>query len=204
VRVKAALALGLSVIAVAVALTLARAPLVLTSENSPLTHTEPAAPCQSQETLPSHTSVVRLGLTTTLGPRVNVRVFSAGHLIASGVHPPGWEGASVAVPVKPLPEPVAPVKVCVQLSQLNGPVGMFGFPTHPAIAAADDGETLPGRMHVEYLQAGRQSWWSMASAVATRLGLGRTASGSWNALLVMALATVLVALSSWLLVRELR
>jgi hypothetical protein len=210
VRIKAALAVGLSLIAVALPLTLLHAPLVRAGESSKYTHTElvrtteRAEACQTQEALPSGTSAIRLGLTTVLGPRVAVRVSSGGRLVTQGTHAPGWEGASVTVPVRPLRGSLASAKVCVLLSLLNGPVAMLGWHTSPAVAAAGGGERLPGRMHIEYLRRGSQTWWSMATSVARRLGLGRAASGTWNALLVMALATLLVGLSSWLLLRELR
>jgi hypothetical protein len=210
VRIKAALGVGLILAALAVVVALAHAPLVVVRDNSSLTHTElvrttePAEACQTHEALPSGTTAVRIGLTTVLGGRVIVKIFSAGHPVLQGAHAPGWEGASVTVPVKPLRRSLASTQVCIGLEQLNGPVGMLGWHTGKRVAATANGKPLPGRMHLEYLRVGPQTWWSMASAVARRLGLGRPASGTWNALLVMALAGAVVALSSWLLTRELR
>jgi hypothetical protein len=210
VRIKAALGVGLLLIALAAVVALSHAPLVVAKDNAPLTHTElvrttePAEACQSHEALPSGTSAVRLGLTTTLGPQVTVRVLSAGRLITRGTHPPGWEGASVTVPVRPLRQSLSSARICVALSLLNGPVAMLGWHTPRSSAAIGNGKPLPGRMHLEYLHTGQQTWWSMATSVARHLDLGRPASGAWNALLVMALAAVLIVLSSWLLLRELR
>jgi hypothetical protein len=210
VRIGLALAAGLLLIALATAVALAHAPLVRVRQSSAQTHTMlarttiPNGACQAQEVLPQGTSAIRLGLVTVLGPEVAVRVFSGSRLLARGVHGPGWEGASVTVPVRPLARTFAPVRVCFGLSLLNGPVSILGWHTGHAEAAIAEGKPLPGRMHIEYLQPARETWWSMASATARRLGLGRPASGSWNALLVMALAVVLIALSSWLLKRELR
>jgi hypothetical protein len=210
VQIKAALAIGLSLIALAATAVLSRAPLATLRANHAFSHTElvrtaePAYACQTHEVLPSGTSAIRLGLTTVLGPRVAVSVLVDGRPVTGGSHPPGWEGASVTVPVRPLHRRLAGTEVCIHLSLLNGPVTMLGWHTPQAVAAVGSGKRLPGRMHIEYLRTGRQSWWSMAMSVARRLGLGRVASGTWNALLVMVLATALVALSSWLLVRELR
>jgi hypothetical protein len=210
VRIGLALAVGLLLIAIAVGVALAHAPLVLTRDNSALTHDElvsttgPAEACQSGEVLPRGTAAIRLGLTTALGPEAEVRVLSGARLIASGTQAPGWEGASVTVPVRPLAQAFAPVTVCLRITHLNGPVTMLGWRTPRAVSAVGEGKHLPGRMHVEYLRRGDESWWAMATATARRLGLGRTDSGTWNALLVMALAAALIALSSWLVVRELR
>jgi hypothetical protein len=209
VAVKLALAAGLLLIGIAAAASLAHAPLVVAHENAPLTHATlvstntPTGACQAGEVLPRGTSAVRLGLTTVLGPRVAVQVLSHGRVIARGVHGPGWAGASVAVGLRPLARTFAPVTFCFRMDLLNGFVSMLGWHTHRALAATADGKPLPGRMHLEYLRRGSESWWSMVLPIARRLGLGRPASGTWNAVLAAALALGLIALSSWLVVREL-
>ncbi len=53
-------------------------------------------------------------------------------------------------------------------------------------------------LRIEYLRPGPGSWWSLASAVARRMGLGRAPSGTWVALLPLALMSVAVALAAWL------
>jgi hypothetical protein len=209
VRIKLALAAGLLLIPLAAVVALSHAPLVVARENLPETHqilvaTERAAgACQSNEVLPAGTSAIRLGITTALGPHVAVQARSGSQLITTGSHSAGWNGASVTIPVKPVAHTIAPVTICFQLTLLNGPAEMLGWPTKHS-AAISNGKPLPGRMHIEYLRPAERSWWSMATAVAWRLGLGRAADGSWNVFLVMALAASLVVLSSWLVLRELR
>jgi hypothetical protein len=212
VRVVVALAAGLLAIAIATVLVLAHAPLVVVRENLPLTHKAlvttrlAASACQTEEVLPRETAAIRLGLTTDLGPQTSVEVFTSAHReLTRGSYPQGWDGASVTIPVKPLARTYAPVEVCFALATPNGPVEMLGVRTKSRkLAAIGGGSRLPGRMHLEYLRQSRSSWWSMASAVARRLGLGRAAAGTWNALLVLVLAATLVVLSSWLVLRELR
>ncbi len=208
-RIKVALAVGLALIAVAFVATLAHAPLTVAgsgvaTEHTLVNTTKAAAACQEHETLPRGTTALRVSLTSALGPRVAVRVLSGGRVIARGATPPGWSDASVTVPVRPLPRTVAPVKVCFTMAQMNGKVAMRGTPTASALAAETSEGPLPGRMGIEYLRPGGSTWWSQATAVAHRLGLGRAASGTWNALLVMALVASVIALSSWLVVKELR
>jgi len=210
VRVGIALATGLLAIAIGVALTLARRPLVVVAENLPETHhtlitaVHHASACQAGETLPAGVSAIRLALTSDVGARVDVEVLAGRRVLARGTHSPGWEGASVSVPVKPLAQAFSPVEICFALTDLNGNVTMLGVPTRSAVAAHGEGKALPGRMHIEYLQPGGQSWWSLANSVAWRLGLGRAASGSWNVFLLLALAALLVGVSTWLALRELR
>ncbi len=87
---------------------------------------------------------------------------------------------------------------------MNGTVSVRGWATRPAVAARSSEGPLPGRMGIEYLRPSHRSWWSSAASVVWRLGLGHAASGVWYTLLAMALATALVALTSWLVLQELR
>lgn len=208
-RIRVALAVGLALIALALVVTLAHTPLTVARGGVATEHTLvntalPASACQGGETLPRGTTALRLSLTAALGPQVTVTVLSGSHLIARGVTQPGWSDASVTVPVRPLSHTVAPVKVCFAMKLMNGKIAMRGSPTSRALAATSRKEILPGRMGIEYLHPGGSSWWSQATAVVRRLGLGRAASGTWNAFLVIALVASLISLSSWLVVKELR
>ncbi len=207
---RAALVAGVALIAVAFVWTLSRTPYVVARSNSAFTHktiavtTTPAGACQGRETMPRGTTAIRLGLTAVVGAHVAVSVRSGSRLLAAGTRGAGWEGGSVTVPVRPVARATLPVTVCFSLSAMNGPVEMLGLRTHRSPAVGQEGKRLPGRLHIEYVRAGHESWWAMAAATARRLGLGRAASGSWNAVLVAVLAAALIALSSWLVVRELR
>jgi hypothetical protein len=210
VRIRVVLVAGVALIVVALAVTLSRTPQVVARANSAFTHktiattTAPAGACQGRETLPRGGSAIRLGLTAVVGPEVKVRVLSGSRLLASGTRAAGWEGGSVTVALRPAASSAAEVTVCFRVDKLNGPVEMLGVRTHRDAALGQEGKRLPGRLHIEYVRPGQESWWSMAFATARRLGLGRAAAGTWNALLVLALTATLIALPSWLLTRELR
>jgi hypothetical protein len=197
-------------IATAGIVTLSRSPLVLARANFPETHHAivsadgSARACQAREVLPRGTSAIRLGMTTVIGPRVAVKILSGSRVVAEGSHAPGWDGASVTIPVRPLPRTTAPVKICFQLSSANGTIELLGLPARKTVAATTEGHALPGRVHIEYLRPSSQSWWSMANAVAWRLSIGRAFSGTWIVFLVLALLIVLVTLPVWLITRELR
>jgi hypothetical protein len=208
-RIRVALAVALALIALAFVLTLAHAPLSVArrgvaTEHTLVSTTKPAAACQAGEMLPRGTTALRLSLTAALGPQVTVKVLSGQRAVTHGTTQPGWSDASVTVPVQPLSHTVSPVTVCLALAQMNGKVSMRGSLTSRAQAATSGGERLPGRMNIEYLRPGGSSWWAQATSVAHRLGLGRTASGTWNAVLVIVLAASFITLSSWLVVKELQ
>jgi hypothetical protein len=210
-RVGVALAAGLALLAIAIGATLTRSPTTVAwTDSTPLrgplaqtTHSELA--CQGGELLPRGTSAVRLSLFAIYGPRLTVRVLSGKRVLTSGVRDAGWTGEIVTVPVQPVRHRAAHVKLCFALGRTDEAISMVGAPASPTTAAtAADGQRLPGRMRIEYMAPGPRSWWSLASWVARRMGLGRAAAGTWVVLLVMAAMTAVVAGASWLTVRELR
>jgi hypothetical protein len=206
--VRIALAVGLAVIAVALVVTLSHSPLTVVRGNSStarglVSTGQPARFCQAEEALPQGTAAIRLALLAALGPKVTVRVLSGSRVLTRGARSAGWSSGSVTVPVSPVAHAAAPVRVCFAFSSMNGLITLRGWTAPPAVAASSGEGPLPGRMGVEYLRPSHRSWWSSASAVIRRMGFGHAASGSWNALLAMVLAAAFIALSSWLVVREL-
>jgi hypothetical protein len=213
---RAALAGGLALIALGVLVTLSRAPAVTAKGAGILPETQfvatssAASGCQQGESLPAHTTAIRLGLFAITTPEVKVQVFAGARTagartVAEGRLAPGWagEGATVAVN-RVFARTVAPVTVCFSVTNVNAPVQMVGRKVPPSEATVGGGRPLPGRISIQYVQPGHRSWWSLALTVARHLGLGRADSGTGNALLVAVLAAAVLALSSWLVARELR
>jgi hypothetical protein len=209
VAVKLVLAGGLAITAVAVGVTLSHSPLSVAATNgvpraSTIGETEVnTGACQADETLPAGTSAIRLGLAVTIGPQVLVKVLSGSRVIARGVRGTGWNGGALTVPLAKVDRTHSHVTVCFQLSRLTGRVSLLGMQTGVALAARDGGQTLPGRMAIEYLRPG-QRWWSVAGSVIRHMGLGRAASGVWIVFPIAALTTAVIALASWLTIRELQ
>jgi hypothetical protein len=210
-RIEVALACGLVSIALALAATFSHAPALATvarsvpAEKRLVKTSGEASGCQRGELLPADTTAIRLGLFAVTTPAVALRVLAGSHAIAEGTLAPGWSGEGATVPVnKVFPRGVSPVTVCFALNSINGEVTMVGRFTPPAEATLGGGRPLPGRISIEYVRPGRRSWWSLAVSVARHLGLGRAAGGTGNALLVVALAATVLALSSWLVMRDLR
>jgi hypothetical protein len=206
-----ALVAGLGLIAIAIAVTLTRSPPSVAhtnwiSDDAELaTATGGASVCQAAEQLARDTSAIRLSLETVIGTPVTVRVLSGGRVVAQGRRSSGWTAASVTVPLSPLrPYAVHDASICFHLAATRGPVQLLGDKTPRAAAMTDErGAPLGGRMKIEDLRAGTSSWWSLAVGVARRMGLGHAASGTWLALLVVFMAVVTVALTSWVVVKGL-
>ncbi|HST56522.1 MAG TPA: DUF2142 domain-containing protein [Solirubrobacteraceae bacterium] len=188
------------------------------------THSRGISACQAGEVIPAGTTAIQLSLSTDLGPALNVKALSGGKLLTSGSRPAGWTGVAVVVPVKRVSGRTSGVKVCFTLGSGQGLVKIHGQPTSasrlpPAAsdqtssdsgpppagstATTDDGRPLGGVIRLDYLRPAPSSWFSRASSVTYRLGLGRAWGGRWIAWLVIALMLAITSLMSWLLVREL-
>jgi hypothetical protein len=96
------------------------------------------------------------------------------------------------------------VTLCVAVGPNSEPIFIFGreAPQREAAVATGEGR-LRGRMGVEYLTAGRRSWWSRILPVARHMGLGHALSGTWVVLLIAALVGAVGLLAMRLTLREL-
>ena len=158
--------------------------------------------CQSNETLPAATSAVRLSFQAIIGPRVALSAFADGRMITQGVRGSNWTAADVTVPVSYVRRRVSGVTLCAALGPTREAVALLGQQSGSASAASVAGSPLSGRVRVEYLEAGRSSWWSKARAVARRMGLGHVPTGVWNVLLIAVLIAGAAALACVTAVRE--
>ena len=206
-----ALFVGLTFMAVAIAVTLSGSPVVVLHANSTLAAgsiaetTSGARACQSGEFIPAGTSAIRLTLAAEVGPGVDVTALSGSHVLTSGGVGDGWTGGSVTVPVRPIRHASSDTRICFGLDPSKESVEIVGSPTSSVVAAkGGNGEPLPGRLKVEYLTRTGHSWWSVAPEVARRIGLDHAPSGTWVVLTLIALMGTVIAISSWLVLRELR
>ncbi len=194
---------GIALVVVALVATLSGSPNVIARSNSVETAEDFAsisegryAGCQRNEVLPRGTTAIRLSLDSVLGPRVALRVLSGKRVLTSGEHASGWTAADVTVPVKPLAETVADVKVCFEFLARDESVELAG-----ERAGGPSSGRAEGAMKIEYLVPGGRSWWSLASVVAGYLGRGRAWSGGWVAPFLAAAMAAVVALVAWLALR---
>jgi hypothetical protein len=173
--------------------------------------------CQPGETLPAGVSGVRIGMWAFYGAKMHVRVYSGSRVVTEGSRGPNWTSDSVTVPVRPVARQTSGVTVCVGIGPNSQPLLLLGASTPekesataalgvnaptPA-AAASSHALLGGRIGLEYLSAGRGSWWSRVSSVAKHLGLGRAYSGTWITFLLAALMAAVGALAIRLTLRVL-
>jgi hypothetical protein len=160
--------------------------------------------CQANEVLPAGVSAIRLSILAYVGARIRVTAYSGSRVLTEGTRGPEWTGTSVTVPVTPLSHSASDVKICFDVS----PNSESLFPRGTEVPASEaltglNGEQLSGRLDIEYLGAGRGTWWSRVLTVATHMGLGRAFSGTWIVFLIAAMVAVVGILAGRLAVREL-
>ena len=208
--VAVALAAGLTLLAIAIGLTLLRSPTVAARrngnpgrENRIASVRRPATYCQRDELLPRGSTAIRLALGATTGPLVKVTVGTGGKNITGGTRAAGWTGRVVTVPLKPLPQNVPGTTVCVSFYPHYEGIIVFGGQASPLIASYEGTHVLPGRIWIEFLRPGSRSWASLIPSTVSHFALGRAATGTWNALLAVALLAAVTIVTSVLLMREL-
>jgi hypothetical protein len=208
-RVKLVVGAGLLLGVAAIAITLSHSPIAVAGVNTPQ-HVPIGAPepgktyCQSHEALPRDTTAIRLRAYAFLGPRVELTVSARGRVVARGERGSGWTGGAVTIPVNRLPTVRSGLDLCFTFfTNEDESISLFGEATTGALAARAPNGSLPGRVRVEYLRPSHSSWWSLAPEVARRMGLGHAPSGTWGALLALALMGSVFALCARVILREL-
>jgi hypothetical protein len=202
--VRIALALGLIAVATALGVVLSRAPLTVAASNGiqarPDVTTIRSARviCQDGGTIPAGTTAVRISLSANVGPSIQLSVLSHLQRATSGSREAGWgTDETVTVPVSRIAQTIQESRLCLTLGppaewmQVNGERGRTSIGTHRTL------------LRFEYLRPSRRSWLSIASSVASRLGLARAAAGAWVAYVVVAGMIAVSALVARLLLREL-
>lgn len=200
--VRIALAVAMALVILAIVAVLSHSPLTVVGANAVEAPNLPNAyvsggttSCQSGGTIPSGTSAIRISLGASLGPRIAVEVFAGSHLVSGGMRPAGGgENVSSTVPVRPISSAVRNARICIRLGPSEEAIGIRGI-VERTTGEPPSSRTESVNLRMEYLRPSSQSWWSRASSIIYRFGLGRAPSGMWVGFLVIALmlaATVVV------------
>lgn len=217
-RRRITLAIGLTLVVAGLVATLSHAAVRRTGANGMPAKTSfgttAGAPkiCQPGERIPSGTAALRVSLvgTSQAPPRLSVSLLRGDATQASGAAArwdrpsASWHGGSVVlVPLAPTLRDDVFGSVCIRLPRGGAQqYGLMGVPTYADEGTTVNGQHLPGRLHFDYLQAGERSWWSLAPALARRIGRGHAWSGPSVALLVALLMLTSIVLGAWQLSRD--
>jgi hypothetical protein len=159
--------------------------------------------CQDGELVPGDSAGLKLTVGTyhRPGPPVRVTITRSGQPVADGGLAAGWtQGNHVRFPIAPVRRTTQGSRVCLTNA---GPatLALGGSPT-AELPARLDGRRTPGRVRIEYVRPGRESWWSLLPTVSYRFGLGKAPGlGAWTLALAVGLALSAIGAAAWLLAR---
>ena len=159
--------------------------------------------CQPRELVPAGTGAVRVSLkaASRRSSTVKVAVMRGGTAVARGARTSRWTGERIVVPLRSVLHEDVFGRVCITLGG-HAPIALGGQATDPRFAARTGTQALAGRLRIDYLRPGRESWWSFASTVAHRMGIGRAPTGVPVALLAALLLLTSIALGVWQLAKR--
>jgi hypothetical protein len=208
--VKIALAVAMALFVAALGVVLSRSPPIAVGANDVHAPQFPdggipggSSGCQAAGTIPRGTSAIRVSLGANVNPRIDVELFDGTQRISRGkLGAGGGLNASATVPLTRVARTVRAGIVCLTLGRSAEVVGVRGIPTREPVDGLYSLQDM--RLRFEYLRPGPRSWWSMASSIAYRFGLGRAAPGTWIVFLALALMLAVAILASSLALKELR
>jgi hypothetical protein len=219
-RVKVAIGLGLAIVGAGVLIALSlRAPREQGSntrvELSGLAVSIPGhgKRCQYGEHVPGGTHALRIFASAVRPPDgpLDVTVARPGrrgvppHVVASARLPFGLSSLSTRAPLRPaVRRNLSDAQVCLYNRGRQAVQAAGNLTPILGSGANPNGERLPDEARIDYMRAGKESWWSLSPTVAGRFGLMQTSFfGSWTMWAMFAALAGLWAATIVLLVRKL-
>ncbi len=159
--------------------------------------------CQPGELLPADTAALRIDADPrgAAGPPLQARLGGPSGALSEGRLAPGWSRGLVRIPLARLARESSG-EVCLrnvgaQTIAFGGELPAQGFQITVA------GQTFPGRLRIEYLRPGRESWLALTPTIVHRFSLGKSdLVRHWAAAGVLALMLIAAAFAGWALLRE--
>ena len=120
----------------------------------------------------------------------------AGQVAGKGATP------NVTIHMKSFSRAVAGAQICTTVQPTGESLRFYGKPKSSTSNSANPLQNAD--LQIQYLRPGPRSWWSLASSVTYHMGLGHAPSGPLGVVLVLALMSAVVVLTTRLTLKELR
>jgi hypothetical protein len=162
--------------------------------------------CEPGELLPGDTGALQIGADTrgAPGPELQASIAGpSGATLSTGTLPAGWRGGSARIPLARVVETTQNATVCLRN---RGPsaVAFAGSVPDASFVIQLAGRAMLGRLRIEYMRPGRETWFQFAPTLLHRVSLAKSdLVRHWaavGALVLMLLAIVLMTRT--LLARE--
>jgi hypothetical protein len=154
--------------------------------------------CEPGELIPGDTGALRLQASAGAlpGPEVAFTVSDARGPLSSGVLKPGWRGGTVTIPLTRVRSTAPGTMICL-VNHGARPISLGGSVPDADFYVVLNGKPLNGRMRIEYMRPGSESWFSLLPTLAHRFSLAKAdAVRHWAAVaaIVLMLLAIVVAL----------
>lgn len=150
--------------------------------------------CEPGELLPGDTGALRLAADSGAypGPRLRASIIAPQGPVSSGELKPGWRSGAVLIPIARVPRTLPSATVCLTNAG-SGPVLFGGSVPASSFVIEIAGKQLGGRLRIEYMRPGSESWLQLLPTLVHRFSLAKSdlvRHWAWLAVLVLMLLAV--------------
>lgn len=159
--------------------------------------------CQGSELVPGGAARLRLlAPGAGAGVPLEVEIRYEGEEVIRGRLSGGWEAGAVAVPLDAVTEAAVVERVCVE-NRGDAVLHLHGEAQPVDQGARIEAGPIEGRLRLEYLRPGSESWFELLPTMVHRFGFGRAeVLGSWSFFLAAALMLFACAAAARLVLRS--
>jgi hypothetical protein len=159
--------------------------------------------CEPGELVPGDTGAVRLSASSaTPGPRLDVAIGTGARTIAAGHLAAGWHTGTVTIPFSRIAATQQNASVCL-INRGTSSVSFGGSVPDANFYVVLGGKPLNGRMRIEYMRPGSESWLALLPTLAHRFSLAKgDLVRHWAAPAVLVLMLLAIGLALRTILRE--
>ena len=160
--------------------------------------------CEPGELLPGDTGALKLDATTNgvASPALSAALSGPGGPVGTGVLNAGWRPGIVSIPVSRVPDTVSGATVCLRNLGASQ-VAFGGSAPDSGFFIQIAGKPLSGRLRIEYMRPGSESWLQLLPTLVHRFSLAKAdLLRHWEAGAVLVLMLAAIALATRTLLKE--
>jgi len=155
--------------------------------------------CEPGEIVPGDTGAIRLEASPASGrgPALSVTIARPTGTTVVGALAAGWRAGAISIPLRhTVNSTLAPATVCLHVLG-PGAASFGGSVPDGSFVVQIDGRGLGGRLRIEYMRPGSETWLSLLPELARRASFGKGALiRHWAFFAAIALMLVAVALAA--------
>jgi hypothetical protein len=161
--------------------------------------------CEPGELLPGDTGALRLSASSGASPggRLSASLADAqGRTVGSGALAAGWRTGAVTIPISRVAQTLPGALVCL-VNEGKQPISLGGSVPDANFYVVLGGKPLSGRMRIEYMRPGRESWFALLGTLAHRFSLAKAdLVRHWAAAAAIVLMLIAIVLATRVILRE--